>query len=149
MQMNRWFVIRASLIIAVAVEGLRSGMNYGPNSDIDWQACWVVSAATLVGTFIGLTFLHRTRNPSIPWVRPSWFENPFQPRTQPLQLWDFSGLSGIAAGVGGAVKIISSGAYDELPAPCLCLFMGFGIWIAVQTWMLVFLRRSRGQSSSG
>ena len=137
--MRRWFVIRLAILAASAAEGFRGGMSYSEHSDIDWLSCWIVSAATTVGTFVGLTFLHKTQKST--WTKPSWFQNPFQPRAQPLQLWDLGGLSLFAAGLGGVIRTLSTGRYDELPEPCLYLFMGLGIWIAVQIWILDRMKR--------
>jgi hypothetical protein len=119
-------------------------MRYSDPSDIDWQACWIISPATAAGTFFGLTFLHKRRESTTFWTKPSWFQNPFQPRSQPLQLWDLGALTEVAGGLGGVINTLSTGQYSRMPEPCLYLLMGLGIWISMGIWLMVF-HIERGQ----
>jgi hypothetical protein len=128
------------LVGVAATDSFFVGLNYGDHSGMDWQSCGVIFAAITICMSFAFIASSKKLQSSILWTEPSWFQNPFQLRTQPLQFWHLCELNAIAAGVGGVLRNLIMGRYAQMPEPCVVLGMGLAIWIALRIWTLVCFR---------
>lgn len=144
MSVNRWFVIRLGMVVLLAIGA--AWQWDASNWSVDWQACWIVPLAFALTTYIGLTVLGKASSSSfLSWTKPSWSENPFQPRAQPLQFWHQTAFDFLGTGLGGIIAILSRATYSQLPATSLVTLVGLGIWAAVRVWVLKFLTPAVGR----
>jgi len=140
MQINRWFALRLIVVAASGSDGLwGKPLHFNP-SDMDWWMCWIIFATVTVGSFAYLVISYRTRELGTSWVKPSWFQNPLQIRSQPLQFLHLVAATTAADGLGGVLSHLPSGRRDQMPELCLPMLIGLGIWISMRIWIIVFLR---------
>ena len=134
---NRYLISRIIITIIALLGGVLSSKYHG-NPDLNWRACWIISAAATVATFVNFTV--RGSKDTI-WEVPSWRANPFVSRTQPLQFMHFVATTTIAGAFGQVVRSILSEDYTRVPEVCMFAFIGLGILGALRLWMAIFRDR--------
>jgi hypothetical protein len=107
---------------------------------MDWRMCWIIFAAVMGSTFIYLGISYKTRESGASWFKPSWFRNPFQVRSQPLQFLHSVAIATIAEGLGGVLGHLQTVSHDQMPGLYLPVLIGLGFWISMRIWVMVFLR---------
>lgn len=150
--MNRWLVIR----LVITALSLGSGLNgivtsaFSPGGDMsagDWRVCGIIFGAVAVIGFCAIGGGYQTKEYSSGWIRPSWYQNPFQARCQPLQGVHLVAVCAIAEGIGGILRELATGHYERAALPGICLAIGLGFWVALRLAVLVFHRKYASPNS--
>jgi len=136
--MNRWFAIR---LVIIAVAASCTGSSVAPLGN-DWRVCGIFFAVVMVGTFCGIGGAYQTEGVSTGWNKPSWYQNPFSFRSQPLQFVHLVAFCVIAEGIGGELRGLWTGSYVGTPGPGVSIAIGLGFWIALRLAVMIFHPKS-------
>ena len=149
--MNRWFSIRlviAALAFGSGVGGaVDSAFPPGVPSGVGWWVCGVVIAGVAFIAFCGIGGGYQTEGVSAGWIKPSWYQNPFRSRSQPLQSFHLVAVSAMAEGVGGVLRELLSKQYERAPLAGIFLAVGLGAWVALRVAVMMFHPRDVSTNS--
>lgn len=151
-RMNRWFGIRLAIVALAATSGLDGTASSASPEGIDWRTylglCGIVFAVVMIGGFCAIGGSYQTKGVSAGWNKPSWDQNPFSFRSQPLQGAHLLYFCAIAAGVSGVLRELWTGRYGDGPQPGIALAFGLGAWIALRVAVMIFHPKQINQPSS-
>ena len=150
-QMNRWFVIRLVVTGLSCLSGLQGdafALSPSAPSGMAWRVFGIVFAVVLIGGSYSFGGAYRTKGVTTDWIKPSWYQNPFQSRSQPLQFFHLVTVCAIAEGVGALLRALTKAHFERFPAPGIPLGFGLGGWIALRLCVKIF-HRKHGASDTG
>src|ERR1700722_6118023 len=137
---NKWFALRLAIIGFFAFEGI-----FIPQSDD--RIPWLIVPFAFFGSFFGLfiqTWIGISRGGMrYVWRRPSWYSNPFTnpfTKTEPLQFFHMGAFCFMALGVV-ALIFTSWNWHNGAPLPLFPFSAGFGIWVSVRFFCLIFHKK--------
>jgi hypothetical protein len=132
-----WATFRFALIVFGLVQGPRLATELSaPSTRVpSWGFAIEMIAIVAVGVVFVVGLQAGRRSSTQPWIRPSWFENPFGPGRW-VCLFDFASYYMVAAGIGGAVfelRAIPKTWAWEIP-----FAIGIGLWLGARICLLAF-----------
>lgn len=128
-----WLVVRVAIIAFNTATFPAFIAANTHESNIDWQSCLYAFIGCSAAIFVGLIVLSRSKRTRMPWSEPSWFNNPFQIRTEPLQFWHLCAFVLMFDGAAGMVSQPNHPAFGGF-----FLLIGLGIWIDIRLWCRFF-----------
>jgi hypothetical protein len=138
---SKWFAARLVILTASAL-----GVPLIPRaqSNVNWGACFLMSAFTFISVFIWLAVSRSISryNKIIDWSEPySWWGPFFPMRRYPLR---FLLLGSSSLILGGLVALLSGAIFQQghQALPGTVFFLGMSIGLAVALWTKVFVNSS-------
>ena len=137
---NKWFYLRLGIVAVFAAGGLSFPQEV---EAIPWFIVLLTFFVSFVGLFIQSWICLYRGGSRYMWRSPSWYENPFTHpfrHTQPLQFFHL----GAFCLMSFALASLTSAPWNwaqGFPLPFFFLSGGFGVWVFVRVFCLVFAKK--------
>ena len=135
-KMRIWLIVRWAIVLAAAVSEFFAPLHPLARPPIGWGALLAIFGACCVGMVFVLGLQVVNPFSGKPWLRPSWYLNPFN-FCQPIQFFHLGAYVCFAQAVVLLARLVASQVsfYIESLVP---LAIGLGIFLGLQLVMLVF-----------
>jgi len=137
--MNTWLIVRVALVALSLVQGALTNEVIAPLEGVSASLLLAIFAFGVVGMLFVVGIQRVNHRSAAVWRYPSWSICPFLLR-EPLQFFHFGGFFLIAAGVGGALRMLVLGQSLLLS---LLFIPTYGVGILAGVYVCTVVYRSK------